>query len=511
MELRDYLRVLHKNWILIVVATLLGISAGATFSLLAAPEYEARTQLYVSVRGETQGTGELVQGSTFARQSVQSYVSIATTESVLGPVIAQLRLDESSVDLAKRVTASAPLNTSLIDITVTDTDPTLAPEIANAVGASLTRVVQDELEAVDAPGAASPVKLMTVEPARAPQSPVSPRVPLNLALGALVGLALGVGSAILRSVLDTRIHSLHDIEQTTDAPLLGGIAFDPEAKQRPLVVHADPRNPRAESFRTLRTNLQFLAVRDDGDPRARSFVVSSAGPSEGKSTTTANLAIALAETGARVALVDGDLRLPKIAHYMGIEGGAGLTDVLIGRAELADVLQRWGRGELYVLPAGKVPPNPSELLGSQAMSSLLDSLGEHFDFVLIDAPPLLLVTDAAVVSKRTSGTLLVAASGSTRKAALEMAVRALATAGARLLGVVVTMLPVTGPDSYGYGEYGYGKRGGTGYAAEPASEISDTASRVGSAGAGSTRAPNAAPSHAPPTAAPPTAALGGGL
>jgi len=234
--------------------------------------------------------------------------------------------------------------------------------------------------------------------------------------------------------------------------MLGGIALDPEAKKRPLIVHADPRSPRAESFRTLRTNLQFLNV--DGGPR--SFVISSSGPGEGKSTTTANLAIALAETGARVALIDGDLRLPRIADYMGIEGGVGVTDVLIGRMKVADVLQKWGTSELYVLPSGPVPPNPSELLGSAAMERMLSSLEKYFDYVLIDAPPLLLVTDAAVIGKKATGVILAAASGKTKKPELAGAIRTLETAGVTLLGTIVTMLPTKGPDSYGYGAYAYG-------------------------------------------------------
>lgn len=473
MELRDYVRILHKNWVMIVAITLLGICAAAAASILMTPKYEASTQLYVSVRNESQGSGDLVQGSNFARQSVQSYVNIVTTDSVLSPVIDTLGLPDSSAELAEQVTASAPLNTSLVDITVSDDDPVQAAEIANAIGASFAHIVQEQLEVIESEDAVSPVKLTTVQPAVVPGAPVSPRVTLNIALGFLVGFALGIGVSVLRTVLDTRIHSLHDIEQVTDAPMVGGITFDPEAKQRPLIVHADPRNPRAESFRTLRTNLQFLAVNDESARRGRSYVVSSAGPSEGKSTTTANLAIALAESGARVALLDGDLRLPKVAEYMGLEGGAGLTDVLIGRAEAADVLQRWGSGQLYVLPAGKVPPNPSELLGSRAMDELMVTLHEHFDYVLVDAPPLLLVTDAAVISKRTNGTLLIAASGSTHKQGLEAAVRTLEAAGGKLRGVIVTMLPTKGPDSYGYGAYGYG-----GYGSDQAPDISTATGRT---------------------------------
>jgi capsular exopolysaccharide synthesis family protein len=454
VDLQDYIRILHKNWILIVAALLLGVGAGAATSLATAPTYQASTQLYVSVRSESGATSDLTQGSTFARQIVTSYVSIVPTAIVLDPAIEELGLDLTSSQLASRVSASSPLNTVLLDITVSDRDPQQAADIANAVGRSVAEAAQTTLDA-SADGGNSPVALTTVQPAVAPGAPVSPRVPANLALGGLLGLALGLGIAVLRNVLDTRIHSLHDIEAITDKPLLGGIAYDPEAKTRPLIVHADPRNPRAESFRTLRTNLQFLQVGDG----SKAFVVSSAGPSEGKSTTTANLAISLAETGARVALLDGDLRLPKVDQYMGIEGGVGMTDVLIGKVELVDALQRWGRTQLYVLPAGKVPPNPSELLGSAAMDRLLETLSQHFDYVLIDAPPLLLVTDAAVVSKKTQGVILAAAATQTKKQALHAAVRTLETAGANLLGVIVTKLPTKGPDSYGYGDYSYGSYG----------------------------------------------------
>lgn len=452
MELRDYVRILHKSWVLILACLLLGLGAAAVYSLFATPKYEATTELYVSVRsGDSAVTGDLVQGTNFARQAVTSYVDVVDSAIVLDRVIEQLALDQTSNGLATQIQASSPLNTVLIQIVVTDSDPKAAAEIANAVGSNFAEVVVNDLEKPEGE-AASLVKIETIQPATVPASASSPNVPLNLLLGAIVGLAIGVGISVLRSVLDTRIHSLHDITQITDKPLLGGIALDPDARTRPLIVHADPRNPRAESFRSLRTNLQFVNI--EGGPR--SFVISSAGPGEGKSTTTANLAISLAETGAKVALIDGDLRMPKIAEYLSIEGGVGLTDVLIGRADLVDVLQKWGRGKFFVLPAGRIPPNPSELLGSAAMANLLATLTEQFDYVLIDSPPLLLVTDAAVVSKLAGGAILVAASGSTKKQELAGAVRALEAIGSRLLGIVVTMLPTKGPDSYGYGNYTYG-------------------------------------------------------
>lgn len=454
MELRDYLRILHRNWVLILILTILGGAGGFGYAATQTPQYQSTTRLYVSVQADSAdaATGDLVQGTTFARQIVASYVDVVTSALVLQPVIDELDLDMSVGSLASHVTAEAPLNTVNVNITVTSTGARQSAVLADAIAASLVEAVQTTLEPPVADGASSPVRLTVVQPAVEPTTPFSPRVPVIVTVAALFGLVVAVLIAILRNALDTRVRTLLDLEQLTDAPLLGGIAYDPEAPKRPLIVQEDPRSPRSESFRALRTNLQFLNV--EGGPKL--FVVTSAGPGEGKSTTTANLAIALAETGARVALLDGDLRLPRIADYMGIEGGLGLTDVLIGRVEVADVLQKWGRGQLFVLPSGPVPPNPAELLGSVAMSQLLATLTEHFDYVIIDAPPLLLVTDAAVLSKFTRGALMVAASGKVKKQEFEGALRTLQTAGGKLVGVIMTMLPTRGPDSYGYGAYAYG-------------------------------------------------------
>jgi non-specific protein-tyrosine kinase len=179
-------------------------------------------------------------------------------------------------------------------------------------------------------------------------------------------------------------------------------------------------------------------------------------PKEGKSTTACNLAIAMAQTGVRVCLVEGDLRRPRIADYLGVESAVGMTDVLIGRVPLEDALQSWGGGMLEVLPSGPLPPNPSELLSSRGMDELMRSLEERFDLVLVDAPPLLPVTDGAILSTLTDGAVLCVRARSTRKDQLEQAVGALRAVDAKILGVVLTMVPAKGPDAYqGYG-YGYG-------------------------------------------------------
>lgn len=456
MELRDYITILRKSWVLIVLLTLIGVGAASAYSLLQTPTFSATSKVFVSTPS-TGTTSELAQGNSFTVQRVKTYSDLAVTPIVLLPVIATLDLNLPASTLAARISASAPLDTSIIDITVTDTDPVRAAEIANATSQSLTRVVEN-IETPDAADAVTPVKLTRAQEATVPSVPVAPNVPLNIALGLLVGLALGIAAAVLRETLETRIRNERDVEQITAVPILGGIVFDPKAQERPLIVHVDPRSPRAESFRTLRTNLQFLDV---GRPE-RSFVITSSIQSEGKSTTGANLAIALADAGSRVLLVDADLRRPKVADYMAIEGAAGLTDVLIGRTELQDVIQPWGRGRLFVLPAGQVPPNPSELLGSSAMTNLIAEFNRAFDVVIYDTPPLLPVTDAAILAKNVGGAIVVVAAGRTHKNHLKGAISALDNVGAAISGIVVTMLPTKGPDAYGYGRYGYGY----GYGAE---------------------------------------------
>ncbi|MDN4477431.1 polysaccharide biosynthesis tyrosine autokinase [Demequina sp. SYSU T00039] len=448
MELHDYLRVLRKNWLLIVLLTALGAGAGFAYSLLATPVYTATAKVFVSTSGAST-VSDLATGSNFTQQRVKTYADLLTTSAVLQPTIDSLGIETSVASLRGRLSASTPLNTSVINISVSDSDPVFAASLATEASNQLIDVVED-IETTDS-GEGSPVSLTLVQAAEVPDVPVSPNKTLNVALGLLLGLAVGVGIALLRATLDTRIRNERDLERVVDAPVLGGIVFDPKAKSRPLIVHEDAKSPRAESFRTLRTNLQFL----DAERSSRSFVITSSIPSEGKSTTAANLAITLAEAGARVLLVGADLRRPKMGSYMGIEAGTGLTDVLIGRLSLDDAIQRWGRTDLYLLPAGSIPPNPSELLGSSLMASLITDLDERFDVVLYDAPPLLPVTDAAVLARLVGGTVLIVAAGKTHAPQLDSAVAALETVGAPVSGLVLTMLPSRGPDAYGYGRYGY--------------------------------------------------------
>lgn len=445
MELQDYLQVLRKRWIWITLIALLGAACGMGATALATPMYEARAQVFVSVRtGGT--TSDLASGSSFTQRQVKSYTDLVKSPRVLVPVIEQLALPTTPDRLAESIIADSPLDTVLINILATNEEPQLASDIANATANSLAT----EVTALEKPeNEESPVKISTVRSATAPSDPSSPSATLNLAFGLLLGLALGVGVAILREILDTRVRTEADIKQVTDASVIATIGYEEDAPDHPLVVQTHPHSLRAEAFRRLRTNLQFLDIAE----RPQTIVITSSLPGEGKSTTSINVAISLADAGSRVALVDADLRRPSIAEYMGLEGTAGLTTVLIGRATLADVVQPWGNGNLHVLASGQVPPNPSELLGSSSMANLLEVLAAEYDVVLIDTPPLLPVTDAAILARLTGGALVVVGADTLTRQQLGESMGSLQTVGARTLGIVLNRLVRAQGDSYAYYDY----------------------------------------------------------
>lgn len=476
MDLRDYLQVLRRRWRLVVLCVLLAVAAAASATYAATPLYAATSQVFVSTTGgaAADNISGLNQGGQFAQQRVKSYADIVTSPMVLDPVIRDLGLSTTARKLQEQVAASAPLDTVLINIKVTDPSPATAQRLANDIARTFTRVAAS-LE-TPAGQTVSPVKLSVVRDAALPDAPVSPRKKLNLALGLLVGLAVGVGGAVLRETLDTTVKSPAGAEELVGAPMLGAIAFDPEATKRPLVVHVAPNSARAEAFRQMRTNLQFVDI----EHPLQSVVITSSIPGEGKSTTACNLAITLAQAGVRVVLVEGDLRRPRVADYMGLEGAVGLTSVLLGRAQLEDALHPWGDGTLQVLASGPLPPNPSELLGSAGMAHLLRELEGTADLVLVDAPPLLPVTDAAVLGAICSGVLMLVRSNATRAEQVARATATVNAVGATILGAVLNMVPTKGPDAYAYG-YGYGYGGRYGSQSGSAGRVGRDEAQLGAA------------------------------
>ncbi|MCU1537942.1 MAG: cell shape-determining protein [Humibacillus sp.] len=470
MELRDYVDVARKRWRVVALVTLALVAISALWTMTTPRLYASTTRFFVSTSGDT-NAASLQQGNSFTQARVKSYAQLLELPLILDPVIASSGLATTADQLARQVTSTIPLDTVVIEVTVTDRDPAQAQKIARAIGETFPQRIAD-IEKVrdDQP---SPVKVTLVQEALLEPAAISPRPLRNVGLGAFVGLLLGFGAALLRNGLDQRIQTQRDVSAVTEATVIGGIAFDPDATAHPLIVHADPRSPRAESFRSVRTNLQFVDVAHP----PRTIVVTSSVAGEGKSTTAANLAFSLAERGVSVVVVEGDLRRPRLLEYLGFEGAVGLTDVLIGRLTLSDTLQQFGGSTLWVLGAGAIPPNPSELLGSTTMQDLIAELRTTFDFVIIDAPPLLPVTDSAVLSTVADGALVVVGANIVTRDQLRHALESLDAVNGTVLGLVLNRVQAKDGGSYGTYSYAYEQHTGRSQAKARQQRASEAAAR----------------------------------
>ena len=467
MELRDYLRVLRVHWLSVLAAVACGLALAAGWTFLQPRVYTAEASGYVAAAAED-NIGSSMVGNQLAQSKVRSYVEVGSWRTVAEYAIGALGLDATPEAVVGRVNVTNPTDTVVLRVSAKGSSPEEARDLAEA----WIRGMIAEIEKIEqATGGVEPaVRLVAGDSARLPGAPSSPNVRVNLALGLLLGLMVGMGYALVREWLDRRIRSAEGVEDATGLSVIGGIPLDHEqaATGRALRATDGARSDRdadvqAEAFRMLRTNLQYMQV--DDPPRA--IVITSALPGDGKSFVASKLAMALAQAGQSTVLVDADMRRPRIASMFGLDAEVGLSDVVAGRAEVGDIRQPGpGLSTRQVLTSGPIPPNPSELLGSERMHRLVDAM-KAGSFVVIDAPPLLPVTDAAVLTHRTDGALVVIDTGKTTYEALDRALDALAKANGKALGVVMNRVPRSGAGAVYYG-YQYTD---SYYQAEPARSV----------------------------------------
>lgn len=466
MTIEDFLRLLLRNLLLLVVVTVVGAAAGYGYSYTKTPLYTASALGYVSV-GEPPAAedGSVVPqtGNAEAQyQRAQTYLPLFGTRVVGESIVESTGLDMDPNAVAGSLQATIDPNAPIITVTATASDPETAHTIANAA----VEAVADEAQRIETGGnadATSSYSLIVYQTALLPGAPVAPDRQKFLLVGAAGGLLVALALAFLRDRNDSRVRTVADLAESLDLPVLGTL---PDAKE--LARAKDGTLPEPKSFtareavRKLRTNLRYIDV--DNPPHA--IVVTSSAPGEGKSTVSANLARVMARAGQPTLLVDADLRRPMVAREFGVDGEVGLSQLLAGSVDLADALQDSGTDLLTVLPAGQVPPNPSELLGSRRMKELVEELSRQY-FVIIDAPPVLAVTDAQLLSRHADGAILVAVPGRTRTLAVSRSVESLRAVGGTVYGAVLNRASTSRLTRIAYGdaEYGYGSYGryGSGY------------------------------------------------
>jgi polysaccharide biosynthesis transport protein len=508
--LRSYLVVLRRRKWWIIWAAAAGLGASLALSLTQARQYSATAQLLVQPIGPASASGEQ---QSVTPTEVQTELQLVTSAPVQELVQRQLGSHPP-------VSSAQVAQTNVISITAAAAAPWRAARIANTYAQAFVTYqrtavidnataaeaqVRSQIQSVVAQarslrgraGAAPDLTALlnqeavlreqlaqlqvngavaadgvanggvenggveVVTPAQAPHSASSPTPARDALLGLLAGLMLGLGAAFLRHNLDDRVTSKEAAEHFGASPVLGLVPMVTSWKRRKqamVVSTAKPMSPAAESYRSLRTSLQFARQGRD----LRTLLVTSPAASEGKTSTLANLGAVFAQAGERVVLVSGDLRRPRIGQFFGLDEAVGLTTVLLGDRSLKEALQPAGE-RLWLLAAGLVPANPAELLSGRGARDVIATLGEDFDLVLIDSPPVLPVTDAMVLSNYANGTLLVVAADQTRRAELERAAEKFAQANAPLVGIVLNEVT----KQSGYGRYGTGYAYGDHAAATP--------------------------------------------
>jgi succinoglycan biosynthesis transport protein ExoP len=514
MELRQYAAVIWKWLWLIVLSTVVA----ALFSWLAVkdqpPIYQTSTTLMI---GQTIEQVDPNYNEFYTSERLaQTYSELIKREPILKATAAALGFEDKWQSLRVQISVNLVPGTQLMEIRVVDTDPEraqlIANQVANQLMATVDRSKDDNYSFLEAQAQSLPPKieaaqveiqdleaelseafsarqiqdiqsrinilqsqingwqatfaqyqlllgergvnvLTVIEHAPLPTVPVGPKWIMQVLLAAAIGLILAVGAAFLIEYLDDTVKSPDDLAKATGLTTLGAITrIVGDSPAEKLITVRHPKSPISEAYRVMRTNLQFSTL----DQPVRSLVVTSPNPMEGKSTTLANLGVVMAQSGKSVVLVDSDLRRPMLHKIFQISNRDGLTSVLLQDEPLVDGhLQETGVENLRVLTSGPLPPNPSELLGSQRMHHLIEQLEREADVVIFDTPPALPVTDAAVLATQTDGVLVVADAGKTRRSVAQQAVENLRNVGANLLGAAVNRLSPRRSGGYYYYYYYY--------------------------------------------------------
>lgn len=446
MDLKQFLQVLRRRWRSVVAVLVLCLAVAGTLIYIQTPMYESKARIFLNV--DVRQAQDAYAAQAFLSARAETYADLAQSSELADRVIDTLDLDETAGELSGRISAEVLEGTVQIEIAVQDEEPRRAQTIADVVLDQFIEFIE-ELETPEGSATAPLLTARVTSEASYSAEKVSPQTVLYLVAAGIIGLLLGIATAVARQLLDRTIHTVEDVAKFTDAPVLASIGFDPDMRKAPLITDLGGFAARTEAFRVLRTSLQFV----DLDHQPKVLAITSATPAEGKTMTATNLAIALAQTGRKTLIVDADLRRPRVASTLGLDPAVGFTTALVGKAQIQDVIQVHEKSGLHVLASGPKPPNPTEILQSRVTADLIRRLRGSYDMIVIDAPPLLPVADASVVSSIADGALMVVRHDRTTTDQAADAIARLQQVGSKVLGVVVNMVSKRAVGSYYYYYY----------------------------------------------------------
>ncbi len=425
-ELSGYLAMFRRWWWLLIAGAVIAGVAAYLVTRTIAPTYSASATLLVDL---SQQPGTVVYNDILASERLtKTYRELITQRPVLEEVLSGGEFPGLTVGgLQDNLDVNITGDTQLLSVSITDADPDRAALLANAV--ATTFVEQQNQLSVTRAGTVS-----TVESAESPTSPFAPNMRLNIVLAVAVGLMLAGGLALALEYLDDTVKTPDDVRAATGLPILGEVGRWRGHKDEIHLVKRGEREAEREAYGMLRTNVRFSTL----GKTMQVLLVTSSNAGEGKSTTAANLAAAVAETGKKVALVDADLRRPSLHLAFGLENRVGLTTALLKDTPvLSDVFRPAPYSTLRLMTSGPLPPNPAELLDWEGFDALLERLKRDVDLVVLDSPPVLAVADARILASKADATIFVIDSGRTRAGAVKKAIQALTAANATVIGVVL--------------------------------------------------------------------------
>jgi len=430
VNLRFLIAAARKFWWLVVLTAVIGAVGMFGYSSTQTPLYKATTSLHFALNQGLSAT-DLNQGSAYTQSQMLSFAQLVQGSSVLEPVIQELDLETTPQELGTELEVSIPQDTVTMRITATTPDPEGSAELATSVGEHLIDEVQGV--APKNPDGTSTITAVIYDDAVPPTYQSSPDKKKDALLGGLLGGVVGAAAALLIALLDTRIRSEETLAEASRHPVLGVVSKSPLLSGRTIAMAQQPLSHTAEEFLRIRSALTYASV----NSRVKVLLVTACMPGEGKSTVSVNLAMALAGKQDSVLLIDADLRRPRAHEYAGIDGSVGLTNVLLQEVDV-DIAKHRIRGTgLDILPAGKIPPNPAEMLTSQRMADLIAAMSDDYSYIVIDTPPVLSVADANLLAPVVDGVVLAVDASKTRRANLVRSMKTLESGGARILGTVL--------------------------------------------------------------------------
>jgi len=434
LDLYAIWQIIVKRWKLIVLLPVLATLASfLIYSHLSTPLYSSSTTMMV--RGFDNASQIYMEDINISRQLVPTYREIIRSRRVLEAVIANSSMPYSAAQLRGKVDVQAVGNTELISIMVTDPDPVLARDIAN----ELATTFMDQI-----------VEIMQVENVSIIDQAVTPNVPnrtnikRNVGVVLVISLMVAFGLAFLLEFLDQTIKEHEDAQKVLGIPVIG---MTPRADGEGLFTRDDPHSPASEAFRTLWTNIQYSSI----DKPLKKILITGANQACGKSTVSANLSVTIARSGKKVLLIEGDLRRPNVHNIFGLAGETGLSSIIFKEGiEINLAIHKTEQENLLILPSGPLPPYPAEFLASERMKRLVSFFAERFEYLIFDSPPVMAVTDAAIISRLVDGVLIVLYYGRVRRDEAKEALSSLARVQANVIGTVINAIPLN--RSY-YGSY----------------------------------------------------------